>query len=166
MSESSEQKTIRKFIKLLENPDFSYQITIFYNNSFDKSEALKHKPIITRLIGKIFPKQPFLYRLALNSRVESENLDDLKSDAELGEVIVMPYHTLFTNQVTEIKLLEERLKERLQVSLRVKRKVFTDSAKVSYIRAVRKGKPHDLEGFFPKDSNIKRIALFGKSFLS
>lgn len=166
MPESSSDKTTRKFISVLNNPSFCYQISIFYNNYSDRLNAPIHKPIITDQLPRTFPRQPFLYRLGIKEGLEADALDDLKDGSEYGDYIDMPYHTLFTIEPTEITRLKVVLERRLGCSLRLKRRCFNGVAKSRYVSALQSGEAHDLIGYFPSLKFKRRVAVINKSFLS
>ncbi len=165
MTETSSEKTTRKFISELSKRAFCYQVSIYYNNYSDRLKAPEHKSIITDQLPRTLPKQTFLYRLGIKYNLDATSLDDLKDAADYGEVIDMPYHTLFTTKTTEIDSFKLALERRLNCSLRLKRRIFNDIAKKRYLLAVSRGEPHDLLGYFPDLLNQRRWALIGRKHL-
>jgi len=161
MTESSKEKTVRNFINLLDNPYFEVQITIFYNNYYDKDLALEHKPIITKKLKTLFPEQCFLYRLCLFN-TEAKNLDDLSQQDELSGEFEMPYHTFFTNKKISLERLSDRLTKHLDCSVRIKQQSFGKLRKIKYTSAVKKGKPFNLQGYFSTDKQLRRYEVIGK----
>ena len=164
MPESSSDKSTRKFISNLSNAAFNYQISIFYDNYSDRLKAPDHKPIITDLLPRMFPDKAFLYRLVLNN-VDCDVLNDLSGGADVGETVLMPYHTVFTTGRVEIDSLEIELEKRLGCELRLKRRVFNDVSKQRYISALKGGEPHDLLAYFSDLKSLRRSAVIGKKYL-
>ena len=165
MSETSEAKSTRLFIKQLSNPIWSYQISVFYEKYTDSLEAVNDKSIITDLLPRMFPDQPFLYRLCLNESASSSLFTDTREDASFEDIVVAPYHTIFTNQVTDIKKYQERLSSRLNRQIWLKRRLFSPLAKHRYISSLKRGSPHDLNSFFKSDVPVKRTAMIGKRYV-
>lgn len=162
MSESSEDKTVRKFTKHLQRDVWCYQISIFYKHYSDHSRALLDRKAIVDVIRKGFPRQPFLYRLCL-IEAEPEVFDDIKNDCRFGQKLTMAFHTLFTDRIVEIKELEEKLTQKLKTPIRCKRRKFDDLKKYRYLESLNKGEPHNLKQFF--NSDARRWSIIGRKNL-
>lgn len=159
MSESSSDKTKRKFTALLTTYYWSHQVTVFYSNYLDRNSAPIHKEKITRALRQLYPQSPFLYRLCLSKPIDAEILND---SVGASESVVMPYHTFFTTIPINKKELKASLQKRLGCEVTVRMR-YVASWKVSnYIKAVKRDDPHDLEGYFPELKYQRRTAFIGK----
>ena len=164
MSETSEDKTIRNFTTLLDQPYFGVQISILYPYSYDSKKAADHKPIITERIRKAFPNQCFLYRLCL-FEVDIKNLEDLKDRESGNQQHTTAYHTLFTNEKVSLEKIKASIEKHCGCEVRVKQQVFGNLKKSRYISAVKKGKPYDLRTHFNSNRPIRRYAVIGEKHL-
>lgn len=164
MSESTEERTKRKFIAHYNNDYFTTQISIFYLHSLDGTKALLHKPVITQLIRRNHSEQCFLYRLCLTT-TDAKNLDDLKDTQPPHSKILMCYHTLFTNEKINEKKLKRTLEKHLKCSIKIKQQYISELKKMKYVSAVKKGEPHDLKGYFNTSANIHRITTINSKLL-
>jgi hypothetical protein len=165
MSESSQQKTTRKFVTLLSNNYFRVQISIFYRKLNDSLSALEHKPIITDQLRRAFPNQCFLYRLCLFN-VNTKNLDDMKTTEDIQDEVKMPYHTVFTHAKVSIDRIEKILRKHIGNEIFAKQRFFVETKKEQYISVVKKGKPYDLHNQFNSKKPIQRYSIIGEKNIS
>lgn len=148
MSESSEDKTRRKFAKYLLHPRWAYQYSFFYDDPADSKSLLDDQKLFRQEFIRKFPNQPFLVRVQTLKRAGRE---------------LQAYLTIYTTQKTEgvfevadryfsapVNVLYRQLTERRR---EVKaNKIFTQ-------------KPHDLTKFFGQ-VRIRRYGIINKHLLA
>jgi len=160
MSESSLEKTKRKYSRILLDHSWHHQISIFYKEYSDCEFALIHKPKITRYLMQKYPQHAFLYRLQLKN-TEKRMFNDLSPQGK----IEAPYHTIHSSK----KIRRESLLEGLTEALKVDFKLLTrpaHRAKVEKASATIKGTaPHNLERYFGTNKPIRRYSVIGKENL-
>ena len=160
MSETSSDKTKRKYSKILLDHSWSHQISIYYNEYSDCEFALLHKPKITRYLMLNYPNHAFLYRLQLKN-TEKRMFNDLQPQGK----IEAPYHTIHASR----KIRRETFLEGLTEALKVDFKVLTrpaHRAKVEKASETIKGSaPHNLERYFGSKTTIRRYSVIGKENL-
>jgi len=160
MSETSAEKTKRKYSKILLDHSWHHQISIFYNEYSDCEFALIHKPKITRFLMLNYPSHAFLYRLQLKN-TEKSKFNDLAPQGK----IEAPYHTIHASRKIRREVLLEELTELLKVDF----KLLTRPAKREKIekaaQTIMNTRPHDLKRYFGIQRNIVRYSTIGKNKL-
>jgi len=160
MSETSSEKTKRKYSKILLDHSWSHQVSIFYNEYSDCEFALSHKPKITRFLMLNYPNHAFLYRLQLKN-TEQNKFNDLAPQGK----IEAPYHTIHASRKIKREVLLEELTELLKVDF----KLLTKPAKREKIEkaalTIMNSGPHDLKRYFGTLRNIGRYSVIGKDNL-
>lgn len=164
MSETSEEKTKRRFITNYNNDYFTTQISIFYLHSYDGLKALKHKLTVTNLVRRTYPEQCFLYRLCLTT-TDTKHLDDLRDTQPSQGEVLMGYHTFFTNNKIDSERLTRALNKRLDGSVRVTQRLLSGRKKLFYTSSFKKGELHDLHSYFGITGQIKRLSTLNKKHL-
>lgn len=162
MSESSSDKTKRKFIDVFSTYYWSHQVTVFYEKYSDRQLAPLHKEKITRALRQLFPETPFLYRLCLSKPIDANILHDLTSE---DSQVVMPFHTMFTNTPIDYRTLKDSLERRLGCAFKVKVRYMPIWKARNYIKSVSKEDPHSLLSYFPELAHQRRMAFIGKQFV-
>lgn len=151
MSETSEDKTKRKYLATLTNHHWSHQYSVFYDNLALSNHLLADMVGFKQALRKQFPDQPFLIRiqtkvgngrgdktlqayLMILTTARSEGLKGVADNAFSSEVNVM----------SDMKLAPEKLE--------------------SIASAIDKQKPHDLTKVFG-DVRIRRWSVLNKEAL-
>lgn len=147
MSESSQEKTKRKTLELLSSEQWSYQLSIFYRCFSNRLLALEHKEKITRVLKRLNPDQPILYRLCLFD-APHEHLDDIDDNDLVTER--MPYHAVFSSTPFYLKEpdLALALTKVTGISLNVLKRSFKGELKRRYLSAIKVGELHELKDYF------------------
>ena len=155
VSESSQEKTKRKTLELLSSEQWSYQLSIFYRCFSNRLLALEHKEKVTRVLKRLNPEQPMLYRLCLYN-APHEHLDDIDDNDLLTER--MPYHAIFSSDPFSLKESElaEALSQAVGVSLNVLKRGFKGELKRRYLSAIKTGELHELKEYF----NTNRVRSY------
>ena len=122
------KKTKRKTLEVLLSDQWSYQLSIFYRCFSNRLFALEHKEKVTRVLKRLNPEQPMLYRLCLYN-APHEHLDDIDDNDLLTER--MPYHAIFSSDPFSLKESElaEALSQAVGVSLNVLKRGFKGELK-------------------------------------
>ena len=156
MSESSEDKSKRTFIKYIENNKWEHQYSVFFNNYADSLNIIENMKKVKRSLKREFSTVAILYRVCLkNCRTE------LLEDVEDGSSRVTPYFTFFTSEKISFTKVCNSIENTVEISVKVKSQVLTAEKIKSYVLAVVKQKPHDLKKYLGKDK-VNRIGLINR----
>lgn len=146
MSESSEDKTKRKYLAVLKGNSWNYQYSIFYDKpelSVNMlSDMAKFKPRLSRL----FPNQPFLIRL---------------QELRKGRV-----RQVFLSIITTAKVenLREIASKMFPAVMNVKSRALSAEKLDTIADAIERQVPHDLNRFFNKEV-VPRWSVLNKELL-
>lgn len=151
MSESSEDKTRRKILKLLTDHPWSRQYSIFYKNREDSENLIRDLPRFKKELRRKFATIPFL----LQTRLYKPK----------GSVKPFAYVTIFTIDTIHFSKFEEIADSVFDHPVRAVTRYFREEKKISTLNKIKTQKLHNLSGFF-NTKKINRIHLLNKEFLS
>lgn len=145
MSESSEDKTRRKFAKYLLHPRWAYQYSFFYEDPADSKSLLNDQKLFRQKLRRKFPNQPFLVRVQTLKRAGRE---------------LQAYLTIYTTQKTEGMF---ELSERY-FPVNVLYRQLTERRREVKAHKILTQKPHDLTKLFGQ-VRIRRYGVINKHLL-
>lgn len=144
MSESSEERTKRKFLNQLKNYDWRVQVSLFGHDTPENThELFKYAKTVLR---RSSPDQPYLVRLQLKRHRDSKRLH--------------AYLSCLTIQ----KLDSETVALITKTGLKVKQRVITKKKIESIGSTIKKQNPHDLSLYFG-DIPVKRYTVLNAAKL-
>lgn len=145
MSESSEDKTRRKFAKYLLHPRWAYQYSFFYEDPADSKSLLDDQKLFRQELRRKFPNQPFLVRVQTLKRAGRE---------------LQAYLTIYTTQKTEgmFELSEQYF------PVNVLYRQLTERRREVKAHKILTQKPHDLTKLFGQ-VRIRRYGVINKHLL-
>lgn len=147
MSESSEEKTKRKYLTVLRGYQWSYQHSVFYNDPEQSHALLEHMVRFKQVLRRRCPDQPFLVRI-----------QTLKK----GSVPHQAYLTIFTTK--KVEDLREMANKVFPAIMNVMGKKLSVEKLDQIARAIEKQKPHDLSKVLDK-AGINRWTVLNKDKL-
>ena len=147
MSESSEEKTKRKYLTVLRGYQWSYQHSVFYDDPEQSLGLLEDMASFKQMLRRRCPDQPFLIRVqalkkgavhqAFLSIITTDKVDDMREIANKTFPATM--------NVVGRRLSAERLSQQARV--------------------IEEAKPHDLSKLFDREG-INRWSILNKDSLS
>lgn len=147
MSESSEEKTKRKYLTVLRGYQWSYQHSIFYNDPNESHALLEHMVRFKQILRRRYPEQPFLIRI-----------QTLKK----GSAPHQAYLTLFTsNKVEDLREIANKV---FPVTMNVLGKKLSAEKLDQLAEAIDNQKPHDLSKVLNK-AGINRWSVLNRQKL-
>lgn len=150
MSETSQDKTKRKYIALLKENQWSYQHSVFYDDLKLSNQLLTDKERFLQTLRKQFPDQPFLVRI------------QTKMGNGRGEKGLQAYlMILTTNRSDGFKEIADKS---FASKMNVRSKPLVGLKPFTIADAINNQKPHDLTRVFG-DVRIKRWTLLNKEML-
>lgn len=147
MSESSEEKTKRKYLTVLRGYQWSYQHSVFYDDPEQSHALLEHMVRFKQALRRRCPDQPFLVRI-----------QTLKK----GSAPHQAYLTIFTTK--RVEDLREMANKVFPTIMNVMGKRLSAEKHDQIARAIEKQKPHDLSKLFDK-AGINRWSVLNKDKL-
>lgn len=147
MSESSEEKTKRKYLAVLRGYQWSYQHSVFYDNPEQSHALLDHMVRFKQVLRRRCPDQPFLVRI-----------QTLKK----GSAPHQAYLTIFTTK--KVEDLREMANKVFPTIMNVMGKKLSVEKLDQIARAIEKQKPHDLSKVLDK-TGINRWSVLNKHLL-
>lgn len=147
MSETSEEKTKRKYLTVLRGYQWSYQHSVFYDDPDQSHALLEHMVRFKQILRRRCPDQPFLVRI-----------QTLKK----GSVPHQAYLTIFTTK--KVEDLRQMANKVFPATMNVLGKRLSAEKHDQIARAIEKQKPHDLSKLFDK-VGINRWTLLNKQHL-
>ena len=146
MSETSEEKTKRKYLTVLRGYRWSYQHSIFYDDPEQSLALLEDMAPFKQMLRRRCPDQPFLIRVQA-----------LKKGA---------VHQAFLSIITTAKVDDLRgiVSKAFPASMNVVGRRLSDERLSQQARVIEKAKPHDLSKLFDK-AEINRWSILNKSSL-
>jgi len=146
MSESSEDKTRRKFAKYLLDPRWTYQYSFFYEDPTESKSLLDDQKLFRQELRRKFPNQPFLVRVQTLKRPGRE---------------LQAYLTIYTTQKTEgVFEVSERY-----FPVNVLYRQLTERRREVKAHKILTQKPHDLTKLFGS-VRIRRYGIINKHLLA
>lgn len=147
MSESSEDKTRRKFAKYLLDPRWVYQYSFFYDEPEYSKSLIEDQKLFRQELRRKFPNQPFLVRVQTLKRPGRE---------------FQAYLTLYTTQKTEGMF--EVTDRYFLYPVTVLYRQLTERRREVKAHKILTQKPHDLTKLFGK-RRIRRYGIINKHLL-
>lgn len=147
MSESSEEKTKRKYLTVLRGYQWSYQHSVFYDDPDQSHALLDHMARFKQVLRRRCPDQPFLVRI-----------QTLKK----GSAPHQAYLTIFTTK--KVEDLREMANKVFPAIMNVMGKKLSVEKLDQIAKAVEQQKPHDLSKLFDK-VGINRWSVLNKQKL-
>lgn len=144
MSESSEEKTKRKYLAVLRGHQWSYQHSVFYDDPEQSHELLEHMVKFKQTLRRRCPDQPFLVRI-----------QTLKK----GSAPHQAYLTIFTTK--KVEGLRELANKVFPATMNVLGKRLSVEKHDSIATTIEKQKPQDLSKVFDK-AGINRWSVLNK----
>ena len=158
MTETPENRSKRDFIAHLNNECWVHQVSIFFNNYSDCSDALDHFATIRKRISRVLNDQPFLWRIGLLN-AEAKHYDDLGPE---GPKVLVPYMTMFTDTATHYtKVLKVLGKMSSSPDVRVINQQTGETRRNGYIKKVKSEDPHDLNTYF-NEAKVNRFGVLNE----
>jgi hypothetical protein len=147
VSESSEEKTKRKYLTVLRGYQWSYQHSVFYDDPEQSLGLLEDMASFKQMLRRRCPDQPFLIRVQA-----------LKKGA---------VHQAFLSIITTAKVddLREIANKTFPAKMNVLGKTLSVEKRDQIARAIEKQKPHDLSKLFDR-AGINRWSVLNKPLLA
>jgi hypothetical protein len=153
MSESSEEKSKRKYLNLLCNYQWPYQHSVFYSDLTESTALLGDMIKFKQALRRCCPKQPFLIKIQLLNKKTPHN-------PEGGQ---QAYLAIFTTEKTKTAIAFATEKA-MRAETNVIYKKLTREKIANIALAINNQKPHNLEKFFKKEK-INRYTILNKDHL-
>ncbi|WP_085724684.1 hypothetical protein [Pseudomonas sp. R37(2017)] len=150
MSETSEDKTKRRYLALLTGHHWSHQYSVFYDDLKLSNQLLTDKEPFLQSLRKRYPGQPFLVR------IQTKNGNG-KGDKGLQAYLMI----LTTAQSGGLKQIVD---ESFTADMNVKSKRLEGLKPYTIASAIENQRPHDLTKVFG-DIRIRRWSLLNKAML-
>lgn len=147
MSETSEEKTKRKYLAVFRTYQWSYQHSIFYNDSEQSHALLDDMVRFKQVLRRACPDQPFLVRI-----------QTLKK----GSAPLRAFLTFFTTK--KVEDLPEMAHKVFPAIVNVRGRRLSIEKLDQIARAIEKQKPQDLSKMFDK-AGINRWSVLNKQKL-
>jgi hypothetical protein len=146
VSESSEEKTKRKYLTVLRGYQWSYQHSVFYDDPEQSLGLLDDMASFKQMLRRRRPDQPFLIRVQA-----------LKKGA---------VHQAFLSIITTAKVddLREIANKTFPTTMNVVGRRLTPERLSQQARVIEEAKPHDLSKLFDK-AGINRWSVLNKGQL-
>ncbi|WP_236182279.1 hypothetical protein [Pseudomonas sputi] len=147
MSESSEDKTKRKYLAVLRSYQWSYQHSIFYDDPEQSHALLDHMVKFKQTLRRRCPDQPFLIRVQMLKK---------------GGRPLQAYLTIFTTE--KVEDLRNMANKVFPTVMNVLGKKLSTEKLDQIATAIEKQKPHDLSKLFGKQG-VNRWSVLNKHLL-
>lgn len=146
MAESSEDKTIRKYLHTLTTNTWSHQHCVFYQEPSESTQLLDDMVSFKQALRRKLPDQPFLIRIQLLNR----------------EKRFQAYLMILTTQ--RVMEIQELAGKAFSAPTNTIGRKCTPERINSMATKVRNQKPHDLQWFFKKPQ-VRRWTILNKEKL-
>ncbi|MBD2838291.1 hypothetical protein ID144_14680 [Pseudomonas sp. JM0905a] len=143
MTETSEDKTKRKYVDRLLAGIWTHQYSVFYKDIDDSIHLIEDAAKFRQGLGRKFPDQPFLIRLALKAE---------------GRTTQAWLSVLTTQKTPELIEWAER---KFSKPVNVIKRPYSQAKAEKSAGSIRKHKPHDLNYFFGKEK-VNRYGLINE----
>jgi hypothetical protein len=147
MSETSEDKSKRKYVKVLRDNQWSYQYSVFYENPEESVGLLDHMVKFKRCLKREYSGVPFLFRIQLHTHHSGE---------------LQAFLTLFT--IEKLKGFDELANKAFPSSMSTLYQRLTDEMLSSKASAILQQRPHSLSKVFSKEGQ-NRWGILNKDAL-
>lgn len=153
MSESSEAKSKRNYLHLLQDYQWGYQHSLFYDDLHESTALLGDMVKFKQVLRRLCPDQPFLIRIQLLTRKTTHNPDG-------G---LQAYLVIITTD-NAYKLIKDAAEKAMSAQCNVISKSLSPEKIARQASAIKIQRPHDLERFFVKEK-INRFTVLNRSRL-
>ncbi|WP_445940355.1 hypothetical protein [Pseudomonas sp.] len=153
MSETSDEKSKRNYLRLLNNYEWNYKHSLFYEDAADSKALLKEMIKFKQVLRRKCPDQPFLIRIQLLNKKTDYNPDG-------G---LQAYLVILTTIKAKLSLAEATRKT-MHADCNILGRELTQERKARMASAIKSQKPHILERFFGKQK-VNRFTLLNKNKL-
>lgn len=153
MSETSNEKSKRNYLHLLNDHEWCYQHSLFYENATDSKALLSDMIKFKQVLRRKCPDQPFLIRIQLLNRKTDYNPD---GDTQAYLVIL--------TTIKSKTAITETAEIAMHATCNILGKRLTQEKKTHMASTIKLQKPHNLEHFFDKDK-INRFTILNKNKL-
>lgn len=147
MSETSEDKSKRKYVKVLRDNQWSYQYSVFYENPEESVGLLADMVKFKRCLKREYSGVPFLFRIQLHTHHSGE---------------LQAFLTLFTTE--KLKGFDELANKAFPSSMNTQYQRLTDEMLSRKASAILHQRPHNLSKVFGKDGQ-NRWGVLNKPLL-
>jgi hypothetical protein len=153
MSETSEDKSKRNYLKLLQDYQWSYQHSIFYEDLEDSTALLSDMVKFKQELRRQCPEQPFLIRIQLLNKKTRHS-----PDGGLQAYLVI----LTTEKTDKPRAVADKV---MSAPTNVIKRHLSPEKLASIASAIKVQQPHDLEHFFGT-AKINRFTVLNKKHLA
>jgi len=158
MSETPKERTKRQLCSYLQDYQWTYQVSVFYQSEEGGRNALKDSPMIKKKFRQMFKGVGMLYRLAL-LRTDNGMLED-KDDS--GYTVV-PFHCFYFSEPVRGASYDALLSWFGDGYIRVESRAIRQYKIDQTIKTIKKQRLHDLQAYF-NDESIKRFSRLNKDY--
>jgi hypothetical protein len=150
MSETTDDKTKRKYLALLTENQWSHRYSVFYADPAMSKNLLTDMVEFKQALRKRYPDQPFLIRI------------QMKAGGLNGDKTLQAYLTILTTASSEgLKVVAH---DTFSSEVRIPRGKVSTAKLASMASAIYKQRPHDLSKVFG-DVRVRRWTLLNKASL-
>lgn len=154
MTETSEEKTKREYIRMLASYEWSHQHSVFYQDEEESINLLDDMVAFKKLLRRRHPDQPFLIRIQmLNKKLNKADGAEKKLQAYL--VIIT------TKRIKDIKSIAEST---FCAPVNILGRPYRKDRIERNTETIKKESSHNLKNFFG-DKRIKRWTLINRHLL-
>lgn len=153
MSETSDEKSKRNYLRLINDHEWSYQHSLFYEDVADSKALLDDMVKFKQVLRRKCPDQPFLIRIQLLNRKT-----DYNPDGGMQAYLVILTTTKSKTAITETAEIA------MHTTCNILGKKLNQEKKARIASTIKAQKPHDLEHFFDRDK-INRFTILNKNKL-
>lgn len=153
MSETSEEKSKRNYLHLLQGYQWNHQHSLFYEDLHKSTALLDDMIKFKQVLRRLCPDQPFLIRIQLHNRKTTYNPD---GGLQAYLVILTTENAYKSIRAADMKAMS--------AECNVLSKPLTPEKIRKAASAIKVQRPHDLERFFGK-KKVNRFTVMNKSQL-
>lgn len=153
MSETTQDKTKRKLLHALHTYPWSYQYSIFFDESEDSIYLLDELPIFKKALRRVFPAEAMLLHVRL-----------LKASNHPIPRKTQAYVSIFTLNKLDATRLNSIMEKCISDQTRLLCRKISPSKLNRTINSIQKQSLHNLVKFFG-EKKVNRYALLNKAYL-
>jgi len=162
MTESAEERTRRKFLAHFDQHEWQYQIIVFLRSPDDIEDAAELFAKARKHFARKNPNHPILWRTGVKGVIPHQVFPTYKTKER---IINMPFLTLITTkEFDHTKAVAQFDGLSVVGRLDIRQRVFAESKRTSYRKAVQKQKSHDLKAVFG-DRKINRFGMLNSNHI-
>jgi uncharacterized protein YktA (UPF0223 family) len=154
MSETSDEKSKRNYLRLLNDHEWNYQHSLFYEDGADSKALLDDMVKFKQVLRRKCPDQPFLIRIQLLNKK-----NDYNPDGGLQAYLVI------LTTINARDAIADAEEAAMHNTCNILGKNLSQEKKALMASAIKSQKPHNLERFFGKQK-VNRFTLLNKNKLS